>query len=327
MRVLRSVGEELGGTQLAAVAAVTHPEEPRARVPGVPRDLAVRFERTAGRDQPRGPAGHAASRRRPIGPEAFTSPPIFEDEDGLPTTDLTLRVESNGEEHGWIVARMSLEELWRFVDGYRVGSGRLRAGALRQSTARRARQSRQETPVALPAEATATTAGSANRSPRPHRTRRRISKTDCDTDGRRGCSPAPASGSPLDGRSSNSRPPKPSRSPPRSQRQLLVAIGAGAARHGRPRLALGPLLHHAHLRADARDPGARRRPHGRARRRSPGATRSASSATRSTRWPTASSSCRRTSGSRSGRRCSGASPPASSTTSRIRSRTSATAAS
>ena len=55
------------------------------------------------------------------------------------------------------------------------------------------------------------------------------------------------------------------------------------------------------------------------------ATSSAISAQRSTRWPTGWSSCRKTSSGRSGRRCSAGSPPASSTTCRIRSRTSATA--
>ena len=52
-----------------------------------------------------------------------------------------------------------------------------------------------------------------------------------------------------------------------------------------------------------------------------------SSATPSTRWPTGSSSCRRTSGSRNARRCSDASRPGWSTISRTRFRTSATAAS
>ncbi len=61
--------------------------------------------------------------------------------------------------------------------------------------------------------------------------------------------------------------------------------------------------------------------------RSPRPTSSGSSATPSTTWRTGSSSCRRTSGRRSARPSSDALPSASFTTSRIRFRTSATAAS
>jgi hypothetical protein len=46
---------------------------------------------------------------------------IFEDEDNLPATDLAVRLRSGGDQGGWLVARISLEELWRFVDRVRVG--------------------------------------------------------------------------------------------------------------------------------------------------------------------------------------------------------------
>ena len=47
--------------------------------------------------------------------------PIFTDEDNLPATDLTLALDTRVDEGGWLVARLSLEELWRFVDDVRVG--------------------------------------------------------------------------------------------------------------------------------------------------------------------------------------------------------------
>jgi signal transduction histidine kinase len=47
---------------------------------------------------------------------------IFLDNDGLPTTDLSIRMQTGTTTTGWLVARISLEDLWRFVDQVRVGS-------------------------------------------------------------------------------------------------------------------------------------------------------------------------------------------------------------
>jgi signal transduction histidine kinase len=44
---------------------------------------------------------------------------VFLDDDALPTTDLSTRL--GGSDQGWLVGRLSLEELWRFVDTVRVG--------------------------------------------------------------------------------------------------------------------------------------------------------------------------------------------------------------
>jgi signal transduction histidine kinase len=44
---------------------------------------------------------------------------VFLDDDALPTTDLSVRL--GGNDQGWLVGRLSLEELWRFVDTVRVG--------------------------------------------------------------------------------------------------------------------------------------------------------------------------------------------------------------
>jgi signal transduction histidine kinase len=47
--------------------------------------------------------------------------PIFLDTDGLPTTDLSIRLKTGTTTTGWLIARISLEDLWRFVDQVRVG--------------------------------------------------------------------------------------------------------------------------------------------------------------------------------------------------------------
>jgi signal transduction histidine kinase len=46
---------------------------------------------------------------------------VFLDDDSLPTTDLSLLVKDEEERSTWLVGRLSLEELWRFVDGVRIG--------------------------------------------------------------------------------------------------------------------------------------------------------------------------------------------------------------
>ena len=44
------------------------------------------------------------------------------DADGLPTTTIAVSLAGGGEDPGWIVAEMSLEELWRTVDSIKVGT-------------------------------------------------------------------------------------------------------------------------------------------------------------------------------------------------------------
>ena len=44
------------------------------------------------------------------------------DDDLLPTTTISIRLGRSGEEMGWIVGELSLEELWRMVDHVRVGT-------------------------------------------------------------------------------------------------------------------------------------------------------------------------------------------------------------
>jgi signal transduction histidine kinase len=47
---------------------------------------------------------------------------IFLDNDGLPTCDLSIRLKTGTATTGFLIARISLEDLWRFVDQVRVGN-------------------------------------------------------------------------------------------------------------------------------------------------------------------------------------------------------------
>ncbi len=47
--------------------------------------------------------------------------PLRIDDDLLPTTTIAIRFSGDAQESGWIVGELSLEELWRMVDGIRVG--------------------------------------------------------------------------------------------------------------------------------------------------------------------------------------------------------------
>ena len=69
---------------------------------------------------------------------------VFLDDDALPTTDLALKLKSEDDQAAWLVGRLSLEELWRFVDRVRIGRQGLRLGVRRGSAADRARRSREE---------------------------------------------------------------------------------------------------------------------------------------------------------------------------------------
>jgi signal transduction histidine kinase len=53
------------------------------------------------------------------GENGFVVGPVELDEDLLPTTHIAVRL--RGQDSGWLVAEISLEELWRAVDGIRVG--------------------------------------------------------------------------------------------------------------------------------------------------------------------------------------------------------------
>ena len=120
-RILRSVGEELSETSLA------HWQQSRIlknHVLEFPEFREISLFDDSGRAVATsriGPpetkvptsSGHAT--------EGVEVAPIFQDEDNLPTTDLSLRLGGGTAGDNWLVARISLEELWRFVDKVRVG--------------------------------------------------------------------------------------------------------------------------------------------------------------------------------------------------------------
>jgi signal transduction histidine kinase len=117
-RVLRSVGQELSATSLApwqkARILSNHVLEFREF-----RELTLLD--TSGRTLATSRIG--GSRAKLPGPgvrsiQGVQVADVFVDDDALPTTDLSLRL---SDEQGWLVGRLSLEELWRFVDKVRVG--------------------------------------------------------------------------------------------------------------------------------------------------------------------------------------------------------------
>jgi signal transduction histidine kinase len=120
-RVLRSVGQEIGGSDLeywqqARILRNHVLEFPEFREISL-FDASGRVVATSRIGEPDAKVGSPAGPR--IDGVAVT--PIFTDEDGLPATDLSLAVGSAGNTEAWLVARLSLEELWRFVDEVRVG--------------------------------------------------------------------------------------------------------------------------------------------------------------------------------------------------------------
>ena len=54
--------------------------------------------------------------------DTWTIAPIAVDDDFLPTTTITIPLSRLGQRDGWLVGEVSLEELWRMVDGIRVGA-------------------------------------------------------------------------------------------------------------------------------------------------------------------------------------------------------------
>jgi signal transduction histidine kinase len=120
-RILRSVGQELGGTdqalwQQSRILKNLVLEFPEFREISL-FDASGRLVATSRVGEPEAivpsSSGHVT--------EGVEVAPIFQDDDNLPTTDLALRLSAGAEAGGWLVARISLEELWRFVDRVRVG--------------------------------------------------------------------------------------------------------------------------------------------------------------------------------------------------------------
>jgi signal transduction histidine kinase len=121
-RILRSVGQELGETSLAPWQQSRILKNHVLEFP--------EFHEISLFDS----GGHVIATSRVGPPETKISTAsahttqgvevtaIFLDNDGLPTCDLSIRLKTGTTTTGFLIARISLEDLWRFVDRVRVGN-------------------------------------------------------------------------------------------------------------------------------------------------------------------------------------------------------------
>jgi signal transduction histidine kinase len=121
-RVLQSVGASFGAAQIATWQQTRILTDLTLAFPEF-REVAV-FDRAA---TPVATSALGATRlmvpilaeRRPDRPYIA---PLKVDEDSLPTTTIAVRIPRSGEEPGWIVGEIALEELWKMIGRIRVGS-------------------------------------------------------------------------------------------------------------------------------------------------------------------------------------------------------------
>jgi signal transduction histidine kinase len=121
-RILRSTGQELGETSLAPWQQSRILKNHVLEFPEFHEislfDAGGRVVATSRVGQPETKIS-TASAHTTQGVEVAA---IFLDNDGLPTTDLSIRLQTATTTTGFLVARISLEDLWRFVDQVRVGN-------------------------------------------------------------------------------------------------------------------------------------------------------------------------------------------------------------
>jgi signal transduction histidine kinase len=120
-RILRSAGEQLNATSLARwqqTRVLTN------HVLEFPEFREISILDTSGRTIATSRLGDALV-KLPSQSERSTHgvhvAEVFLDDDALPTTDLSLKLKGEEDQAAWLVGRLSLEELWRFVDRVRVG--------------------------------------------------------------------------------------------------------------------------------------------------------------------------------------------------------------
>ncbi len=192
--------------------------------------------------------------------------PIRIDADLLPTALFAVRLTRLNQPSGWLVGEISLEEMWRMVDQIRIGghgyalvigpNGQLIAHGDPDKKALVA-QARNMGTHALVGAAAASPDGAP------------VWREYVDEGGRQDLGVA-ARVVPLGWTVVVEQPTAEAyATATQLQRQLIVAISDRAARHDFGRVLVGPLVHHAHPHAQARDAGSRRRPAGRARRHPP----------------------------------------------------------
>ena len=121
-RILRSVGEELAQTELAPWQ---QSRILKNHVLEFPEFREISLFDVGGRVLASSRVGPPETKIANVSKEVTQGvevSPIFYDDDGLPTTDLSLRTLLGFNATGWVVARISLEELWRLVDSLRVAN-------------------------------------------------------------------------------------------------------------------------------------------------------------------------------------------------------------
>jgi signal transduction histidine kinase len=121
-RVLSSIGMEIGGTQLNAWQQV---RILRNHVLEFPEFREISLFDGAGRIRATSKIGATGlsipESTGTVAQEFYVAAPHI-DADALPTTTIAVPVSGGRDDPGWIVAEISLEELWRTVDGIKVGT-------------------------------------------------------------------------------------------------------------------------------------------------------------------------------------------------------------
>jgi signal transduction histidine kinase len=121
-RVLSSIGMEIGGTQLEAWQQVRILRNHVLEFPEF-REISV-FD-GAGRVRATskiGATGLTIPESTGVRTQDFYVAAPHIDADALPTTTIAVPLEGSSDDPGWIVAEISLEELWRAVDSIEVGT-------------------------------------------------------------------------------------------------------------------------------------------------------------------------------------------------------------
>jgi signal transduction histidine kinase len=120
-RVLKSVGLELRGIDLEPWQQSRVLKD---YIIDFPEFREITFFSSGGRMVATSRAGDATlsvPEASAIGSNGIYIAPLQLDEDSLPRTTLAVRVQPSGQEAGWVVGEISLEELWRTVDRVHVG--------------------------------------------------------------------------------------------------------------------------------------------------------------------------------------------------------------
>ena len=122
LRVLQSIGAEIRGTQLQPWQQT---RILRNHVLDFPEFREVAVLDLGGRMRATSRVADSTLTIPPAGGvtagQYYIAPPKL-DADGLPTTTIAVQLSGSSEDPGWIVAEISLEELWRTVDRIRVGN-------------------------------------------------------------------------------------------------------------------------------------------------------------------------------------------------------------